>query len=177
MARHYDRIIRFYESWFDDLADPSKELTAEEQLSIIKAIVDAQVLGSSEPLRNLPIAIRRCLSMATLCEQIERMLERSERMRNRGRLGGLAAANSKSVQEVIAEDDEPIITTAPDDGFEHNITGYTETLQKWGLSNKQINIIIKQSNFLQIGHPVCKLLYNAHTKRDPKAWLSSIFKF
>lgn len=177
MARHYDRIIRFYESWFDDLSDPTKELTSDEQLSIIKAIVDAQVLGSSEPLRNLPIAIRRCLSMATLCEQIERMLERSERMRNRGRLGGLAAAGNKSVQEIIDQDNEQLITSAPDDGLEHNIQGYTETMQKWGLTNKQINIIITKSNYLQIGHPVCKLLYSAQSKKDPKAWLTSIFKF
>lgn len=177
MARKYDRIIRFYESWFDDLSDPTKELTSDEQLSIIKAIVDAQVMGSSKPLRNLPIEIRRCLSMATLCEQIERMLERSERMRNRGRLGGLAAANNKSVQEMVEEDDEQLITSAPDDGLEHNVTGYTETLKNWGLSNKQINKIIMQSNYLQIGHPICKLLFSARSKRDPKAWLTSIFKF
>ena len=106
MPRKYDRIIRFYDSWFDDLSDPSKELSSDEQLQIIRAIRDAQVMMTSEPIRNLPLQIRRCLSVATLCEQIERMCERSERMRSRGRAGGLAAAQHAALPACDDDDEE-----------------------------------------------------------------------
>lgn len=176
MPRKYDRIIRFYDSWFDDLSDPSKELSSDEQLQIIRAIRDAQVMMTSEPIRNLPLQIRRCLSVATLCEQIERMCERSERMRSRGRAGGLAAAQHATSPDCDEDDDEELITKAPEDGLEHNINAFAESFEKWGFTNKQRNDIIRRSNFMQIGHPVMRILYTAQGKRDPKAWLSVALK-
>lgn len=176
MPRKYDRIIRFYDSWFDDLSDPSKELSADEQLQIIRAIRDAQVMATSEPIRNLPLQIRRCLSVATLCEQIERMCERSERMRSRGRAGGLAAAQHAALPDCDDDDDDELITSAPNDGLEHNINAFSESFEKWGFTNKQRNDIIRRSNFMQIGHPVMRILYTAQSKRDPKAWLSVALK-
>ena len=131
---------------------------------------------TSEPIRNLPLQIRRCLSVATLCEQIERMCERSERMRSRGRAGGLAAAQHAAMPDCDDDDDEELITTAPNDGLEHNINAFSESFAKWGFTNAQRNDIIRRSNFMQIGHPVMRILYTAQSKRDPKAWLSVALK-
>lgn len=102
MPRKYDRIIRYYASWFDDLLDPSKEFTAEECWLVITTIRDCQIECSLEPLERLPIAIRRALSMATLGEQIIRMLERSERMRNKGADGGNKAQQNRRTAEQVA---------------------------------------------------------------------------
>lgn len=92
MARNYDRLIRYYDSWFDDLSDPEKALTAEEQLQILVAIRECQRVMSVQPLLDLPIEIRRALSMATLQEQILRIIERIESARSRGSRGGSTTA-------------------------------------------------------------------------------------
>lgn len=92
MPRKYDRVIRYYASWFDDFMSADKEFSAEEFRAIILAIRDCQVNGSLEPLETLPITIRRALSMATMGEQILRILERAENMRARGSAGGRKAA-------------------------------------------------------------------------------------
>lgn len=101
--RTYNKIIRFYDSWFADLEDPDKELSGEEKWSVIRAICECQRVGKHEPLDALPLAVRRALQMSTLKEQIERMLERSDRMRARGAAGGQAARAARA-QEVAAQD-------------------------------------------------------------------------
>lgn len=102
MARKYDRVIRYYASWFDDILDPAKEFTDAEFRQVILAIRDVQIQGKIDPLLALPISIRRALSMATLGEQIMRLLERSERMRARGSAGGRAAAAASASPEQTA---------------------------------------------------------------------------
>lgn len=102
MPRKYDRVIRYYASWFDDFLSPDKEFSAEEFRAIILAIRDCQVNGSLEPLETLPITIRRALSMATMGEQILRILERAENMRARGSAGGRKAAASAASPEQLA---------------------------------------------------------------------------
>lgn len=102
MPRKYDRVIRFYASWFDDFTDPSKAFTPEELVQTFLAIRDAQLQGSIEPLENLPITIRRALSMATMGEQIMRLLERADRMRERGSKGGQAARANQMSPEAQA---------------------------------------------------------------------------
>lgn len=97
-------------------------------------------------------------------------------MRSRGRAGGLAAAQHAALPTSEEEDDEELITSAPEDGLEHNINAFSEAFVKWGLSNKQRNDIIRRSNFMQIGHPVMRVLFTAQSKRDPKAWLSVALK-
>lgn len=92
MPRKYDRVIRYYASWFDDFLSADKEFSAEEFRAIILSIRDCQIQGSLEPLEALPITIRRALSMATMGEQILRILERAENMRARGSAGGRKAA-------------------------------------------------------------------------------------
>lgn len=85
MARNYDRLIRYYDSWLDDLQDPDKGFSAQEQLAILLAIRDAQRYGSMQPIDALPIEIKRGLQIATLKEQVGRIIERCERARSRGR--------------------------------------------------------------------------------------------
>lgn len=103
MPRKYDRLIRFYDSWFGDLQDPTKEFTAAECWSIVLAVRECQIQGSLEPLEQLPLSVRRALSMATMGEQIERILERIDRRRDISKHGGdTAAANRRSPEQVAA---------------------------------------------------------------------------
>lgn len=85
MPRNYNHVIRFLESWFADIEDPAKEFSDAEKYQVIYAIFQCQVKGSLEPLQELPRAIRRGLSLATLGEQILAVLERAESYRKRGR--------------------------------------------------------------------------------------------
>lgn len=99
MPRKYDRIIRYYSSWFADILDPAKEFSDSEIVQIFIAIKDCQVSLSLEPLEQLPITIRRALSMATMGEQIIRLIEKTENMRNRGANGGNTAAANRAAAE------------------------------------------------------------------------------
>lgn len=99
MARTYNHVIRFLESWFADINSPDKEFTDADKWQIIMAIYECQVKTSLEPLHELPLAIRRGLSMATLGEQITAVLERAESYRARGyyaRKQQLAAADPRA---------------------------------------------------------------------------------
>lgn len=102
MARNYDRLIRYYDSWFDDINDQEKELSDSEKWQVMLAIRECQRVMSAEPLRNLPLNVRRALSMATMLEQIERIIERVESARNRGSRGGQTTA-AKALAETCAE--------------------------------------------------------------------------
>ena len=97
MPRNYDRLIRYYDSWFGDLLDPDKGFTPEECWSVIVAIRECQREITLEPLKNLPINIRRGLQMRTLETQIVKILEHTGRMAARGSAGGNAA--QKAAQE------------------------------------------------------------------------------
>lgn len=102
MARNYDRLIRYYDSWFDDINDQEKELSGEEKWQIMLALRECQRVMSADPLRNLPLNIRRALSMATMVEQLERIIERCESARNRGSKGGQSTA-AKAQEETRQE--------------------------------------------------------------------------
>lgn len=99
MARNYDRLIRYYDSWFDDINDPEKELSGNEKWQIMYALRECQRVMSAEPLRNLPLSTRRALSMATMIEQVERIIERCESARNRSSRGGQSTA-AKAQEEI-----------------------------------------------------------------------------
>lgn len=99
MPRKYDRIIRYYSSWFADILDPAKEFSDHEIVQIFIAIKDCQVSLSLDPLEQLPVTIRRALSMATMGEQIIRLIEKTENMRNRGADGGNKAAANRAAAE------------------------------------------------------------------------------
>lgn len=99
MPRKYDKVIRYYSSWFADITDPEKEFTDHEIVQFFFAVRDCQVEESLEPLQNLPLSIRRALSMATIGEQVIRLVETSSSARNRGKNGGETAAANRAAQE------------------------------------------------------------------------------
>ena len=105
MPRTYDRLIRFYDSWFGDLLDPDKGFTPEECWSVIVAIRECQREITLEPLKNLPINIRRGLQMMTLETQIVKILEHTGRMAARGSAGGNAAQKAAQERAKIAAEE------------------------------------------------------------------------
>lgn len=105
MPRNYDRLIRFYDSWFGDLLDPDKGFTPEECWSVIVAIRECQREITLEPLKNLPLNIRRGLQMRTLETQIIKILEHTGRMAARGAAGGNAAQKAAQEKAKIAEEE------------------------------------------------------------------------
>lgn len=105
MPRTYDRLIRFYDSWFGDLLDPDKGFTPEECWSVIVAIRECQREITLEPLKNLPINIRRGLQMRTLETQIVKILEHTGRMAARGAAGGNAAQKAAQERSKIAAEE------------------------------------------------------------------------
>lgn len=102
MARTYDRLIRYYDSWLDDIQDPDKGYTAVEQMAILLAIRDAQRYGTFASIDALPPNIKRGLQLPTLREQIGRIIERTERARARGR----DAAAARYAQEQREEEQQ-----------------------------------------------------------------------
>lgn len=105
MPRTYDRLIRFYDSWFGDLMDPDKGFTPEECWSVIVAIRECQRETTLEPLKNLPINIRRGLQMRTLETQIVKILEHTGRMAARGSAGGNAAQKAAQEKDKLAAEE------------------------------------------------------------------------
>lgn len=99
MPRKYDKVIRYYSSWFADILDPEKEFTDHEIVQIFVAVRDCQIQESLDPLNNLPISIRRALSMATMGEQVIRLIETSNSAKTRGQNGGNTAAANRAAQE------------------------------------------------------------------------------
>ena len=105
MPRTYDRLIRFYDSWFGDLLDPDKGFTPEECWSVIIAIRECQREITLEPLKSLPINIRRGLQMRTMETQIIKILEHTGRMAARGAAGGNAAQKAAQEKAKIAAEE------------------------------------------------------------------------
>lgn len=109
MPRKYDRVIRFYSSWFADFLDHEKNFSDHEIVQLFIAIRDCQVEGSLEAIENLPLEIRRALSMATMGEQIIRLTETSKSAANRGKEGGdKAAANMRAEREAREQHDRNV---------------------------------------------------------------------
>ena len=145
MPRKYDRIIRYYSSWFADVLDPAKEFSDHEIVQIFMAIKDCQVSMSLDPLEQLPITIRRALSMATMGEQIIRLIEKTENMRNRGANGGNTAAANRAAadqsgvarmreQQNTALEEAEKAATAKYDLLYAAVCGNQEALDKLGIT-------------------------------------------
>lgn len=92
MPRNYDRMIRYYDSWFDDLCDPDKGFTGEECWAVLLAIRESQRQLNVDPIDNLPQMVKRGLQLHTLKEQVWRIIEKTESMRARGSKGGRSSA-------------------------------------------------------------------------------------
>lgn len=105
MARRYDRLIRYNDSWFDDLLDPDKELKPSECWQVILAIRECERQEDTEPLSKLPLAIRRALSMSTLREQLEIIIARIQSTRNKGANGG--NEKQRRVTEGVVKPQDP----------------------------------------------------------------------
>lgn len=93
MPRKYVRKIRFYDSWFDDLNDESKEFTSAEKWAVIMAIVESQRAEDVAPMDDLPREIRRALQMPTIKEQLTSIIEKASNNRAKGSMGGRTTAN------------------------------------------------------------------------------------
>lgn len=135
MARNYDRLIRFYDSWFDDLISMDKEFSADEILKVIMAIRECQRSASTSPLDELPREIKRGLSMATLHEQISRIIDRVENVRAKGRRGAEERLKEKSEAEkqVIAANQSKANETMAKEEEERNF--FVMVKKKFGLSS------------------------------------------
>lgn len=140
MARNYDRLIRYYDSWFDDINDPEKELSGEEKWQIMFALRECQRVMSADPLRNLPLSTRRALSMATMVEQVERIIERCESARNRSSRGGQSTA-AKAQAEMMQENNKRIeqeraeVKAAIPEGY-NSLTWYKELKKRAATGDK-----------------------------------------
>ena len=105
MPRTYDRLIRFYDSWFGNLLDPDKGFTPEECWNVILAVRECQREITLEPIKKLPLNIRRGLQMRTLETQILKILEHTGRMAARGAAGGNAAQKAAQERSKIAAEE------------------------------------------------------------------------
>lgn len=171
MARKYNRLIRYYDSWFADLMDPSKELSAEECWCVILAIRDCQREQTTEPLLKLPLQLRRALSMATIVEQVERIIEKTSNMSERGRRGGMASQYAAAVPAAEPGGLKAVITP-PDDGVERNLKGLLEFLDAHACPDDLRCSIVMASNYGEIGHKVWKILSRSHSMAHPVEYVA-----
>lgn len=173
MARTYDRLIRFYDSWFGDLLDEEKELTPAECWATILAIRECQRQNTIEPLRDLPREIRRALQMRTLETQIEKILERTANMRERGAKGGNATKGGNRI-DTLTEEHIQLASTPPQDGKERNYEGMVILCNQCHLNDKERTYVMFASNYGRIGDQWWAILQKAREAKNPSAYVRSI---
>lgn len=109
MARRYNHIVRYLESWIYDLEDPEKQFTDAERWAVVRAIAQCQFDCSLEPLQSLPLEIRRGLSILTMGEQLLAIMDRVHSYKSRGQNAAISAAkapNSASKPSDVVKADE-----------------------------------------------------------------------
>ena len=94
MARRYNHIVRYLESWFFDLEDPEKQFTDAERWAVVRAIAQCQFDCSLEPLQSLPLEIRRGLSILTMGEQLLAIMDRVHSYKSRGQNAAIYTAKA-----------------------------------------------------------------------------------
>lgn len=77
MPSKYTHRLTFFESWLADLEDASKEFSANEKWQVVKAAFDCQLTGDVTPLLELPLSIRRALSLPTMSEQLRTIIDKA----------------------------------------------------------------------------------------------------
>lgn len=97
--------MRFLGSWLSDLKEG--DFTDSERWQIIKAIANSQLSGNTGYLRELPREIKRGLSISTLIEQNEYIIEKVNKQRERGRLGGIAKRDAYDINANVRKYEEP----------------------------------------------------------------------
>lgn len=96
MASKYTHRLLFYESWLADLEEPTKEFSPEEKWQVVAAIFQSQIKGEVNPVEDLPLSIRRALSIPTLTEQLRTILDKQQGASDRAQQ---AVAAKKALQE------------------------------------------------------------------------------
>ena len=145
MPRTYDRLIRLYDSWFGDLLDPDKGFTPEECWNVILAIRECQREITLEPLKNLPLNIRRGLQMRTLETQIIKILEHTGRMAARGAAGGNAAQKAAQERAKIAAEERERQREEQDKRYDE--------MRKGAISREQYLLWKEKGVINEMGHP------------------------
>lgn len=101
--RSYDRLIRFYASWFGDLMAESKEFTGEECWEVVKALYRAQEDENPDILDELPREIKRALSLETMKTQVAKIIASRRSSAERGRAGAAATLSAASRVDAIVQ--------------------------------------------------------------------------
>lgn len=135
MARNYDRLIRFYDSWFDDLLDEDKGFTPAEILEVLVAIRNAQRSGSTDTIKQLPKTIKRGLAMASLVEQVERIIERVDNARARSQKGAQAQKLTLSAASAAAAQEQEKRKAAREQYEKSMADFYRMILEQFGISS------------------------------------------
>lgn len=101
--RNYDKIIRFYSSWFGDLMSESKEFTDAECWQVAKMLYLAQEAEDPDMLDQLPREIRRALSMETMKTQLAKIIASRRSSAERGRAGAVASLTAAARVDSIEQ--------------------------------------------------------------------------
>lgn len=113
--RTYDKVIRFYSSWFGDLMSESKEFSDSECWQVIKALYMAEEEENPDLLDNLPREIKRALSLETMKTQVAKLIASRRSSAERGRAGAAASNTPASRVDAIRMQEASRKETARDD--------------------------------------------------------------
>lgn len=103
--KRYDRVIRFYSSWFGDLMAESKEFSDSECWQVIRALYLAEEEENPDLLDELPREIKRGLSLETMKTQLAKLISSRLSSAERGRAGAAASmAAATRVDSVRAQE-------------------------------------------------------------------------
>lgn len=113
--RTYDKVIRFYSSWFGDLMSESKEFTDGECWQVIKALYMAEEEENPDLLDTLPREIKRALSLETMKTQVAKLIASRRSSAERGRAGAAASMAAASRVDAVRMQEESRKEAAKDD--------------------------------------------------------------
>lgn len=142
----------FYESWLADLEEPTKEFQPEEKWLVVEAVFKAQLLGSVSPVDDLPLAIRRALSLPTMTEQLRTILDKQAGASDRAQQ---AAAAKKAAAEKRAREREERV---------HQDEVMRKVAEKSEQEEKQR--AFEQKCIDALGAPLFNSIRSDHTGRD-----------
>ena len=114
--------------------------------------------------------------MATMVEQVERIIEKTSSLKQRGSKGGMAAQGMVKLPELPKEGLKTIIEPT-NDGKERNFKGLMDTLENFGLSDEEKASVCIATDYGLIGHNVWKIISSAHSVVHKREYLlKSLFR-
>lgn len=113
--RRYDKVIRFYSSWFGDLMAESKEFTDAECWQVVKALYLAEEEENPDLLDTLPREIKRALSLETMKTQVAKLIASRRSSAERGRAGAAASMAAASRVDAVRMQEESRKEATKDD--------------------------------------------------------------